>query len=108
MLKKVRHVDDNPPKCTFNCHFYELQAFHIEINRTSCLQKRCYYYKRIKLLYEFHSFLLLHSAKDIKHKISFLLQKPEHQTAEPKQTKEKTAVTAAAAAKRSEDACVLG
>lgn len=40
------------------------------------------------------------SAKDIKHKISFLLQKPEHQTAEPKQ-KEKS--DAAAAAKRSAD-----
>nr|XP_046248498.1 regulator of G-protein signaling 4-like [Scatophagus argus] len=40
----------------------------------------------------------LKSAKDIKHKISFLLQKPEHQAADQKQTKEKTA--AAAAAKR--------
>ncbi|TWW58313.1 regulator of G-protein signaling 4 [Takifugu flavidus] len=38
----------------------------------------------------------LKSAKDIKHKISFLLQKPEHQTAEPKQ-KEKSAAAAAAA-----------
>lgn len=41
----------------------------------------------------------LKSAKDIKHKISFLLQKPEPQTADQKQTKEKTA-NAAAAAKR--------
>ncbi|XP_076582855.1 regulator of G-protein signaling 4 [Chaetodon auriga] len=39
----------------------------------------------------------LKSAKDIKHKISFLLQKPEPQTADQKQMKEKTA---AAAAKR--------
>lgn len=42
--------------------------------------------------------LNLHSAKDIKHKISFLLQKPEPQAAEQKQSKEK-----AAAAKRSEE-----
>lgn len=40
----------------------------------------------------------LKSAKDIKHKISFLLQKPEPHAADPKQMKEKT--TAAAAAKR--------
>ncbi|CAJ1061148.1 regulator of G-protein signaling 4-like [Xyrichtys novacula] len=33
----------------------------------------------------------LKSAKDIKHKISFLLQKPEPQTADQKQTKEITA-----------------
>ncbi|KAM9357650.1 regulator of G-protein signaling 4 [Symphorus nematophorus] len=39
----------------------------------------------------------LKSAKDIKHKISFLLQKPEPQAADQKQIKEKTA---AAAAKR--------
>lgn len=39
----------------------------------------------------------LKSAKDIKHKISFLLQKPEPQTTEQKQTKEKNS---AAAAKR--------
>ncbi|XP_034567385.1 regulator of G-protein signaling 4-like [Notolabrus celidotus] len=38
----------------------------------------------------------LKSAKDIKHKISFLLQKPEPQTADQKQTKEKTANAAAA------------
>lgn len=38
----------------------------------------------------------LKSAKDIKHKISFLLQKPEPQAADPKQAKEK----ADAAAKR--------
>ncbi|KAM7013165.1 regulator of G-protein signaling 4 [Tautogolabrus adspersus] len=49
----------------------------------------------------------LKSAKDIKHKISFLLQKPEPQTTYQKQTKEKTAngaahaaAAAAAAAKR--------
>lgn len=45
------------------------------------------------------------SAKDIKHKISFLLQKPEPPTAEPK-PKEKSAIAAAAAAaaaKRSAD-----
>lgn len=50
---------------------------------------------------------LLHSAKDIKHKISFLLQKPEHQPAESKQ-REKNAVAAAvaAAAQRSADALV--
>ncbi|XP_042273066.1 regulator of G-protein signaling 4-like isoform X2 [Thunnus maccoyii] len=39
----------------------------------------------------------LKSAKDIKHKISFLLQKPEHQAADQKQMKEKTAAAAAAA-----------
>lgn len=44
--------------------------------------------------------LLLHSAKDIKHKISFLLQKPEPQAADQKQTKEKSTT---AAAKRSEE-----
>lgn len=51
------------------------------------------------------SHLPLHSAKDIKHKISFLLQKPEPQAADQKQMKEKNAVTAAtaAAAKRSEE-----
>lgn len=43
----------------------------------------------------------LHSAKDIKHKISFLLQKPEPQAAEQKQLKEKNA--AAAAAQRSDN-----
>ncbi|XP_062280012.1 regulator of G-protein signaling 4 [Scomber scombrus] len=37
----------------------------------------------------------LKSAKDIKHKISFLLQKPEHQAADQKQMKEKTAAAAA-------------
>ncbi|KAM9365799.1 regulator of G-protein signaling 4 [Pholidichthys leucotaenia] len=37
----------------------------------------------------------LKSAKDIKHKISFLLQKPEPQSAEQKQTKEKTSISAA-------------
>lgn len=43
----------------------------------------------------------LKSAKDIKHKFSFLLQKPEPQTTDQKQTKEKTAnASAAAAAKR--------
>eukprot|EP00064_Thunnus_orientalis_P006484 superscaffoldBa00000676_g6502 len=42
----------------------------------------------------------LKSAKDIKHKISFLLQKPEPQAADQKQMKEKTAAAAAAAAKR--------
>ncbi|XP_034035316.1 regulator of G-protein signaling 4 [Thalassophryne amazonica] len=42
----------------------------------------------------------LKSAKDIKHKLSFLLQKPEPQTADEKQTKEKTAVAAASSAKR--------
>lgn len=41
----------------------------------------------------------LKSAKDIKHKISFLLQKPEPQTTDQKQTKERTA-NASAAAKR--------
>ncbi|KAM7387732.1 hypothetical protein PAMP_023952 [Pampus punctatissimus] len=41
----------------------------------------------------------LKSAKDIKHKISFLLQKPEPQAVDQKQMKEKT-TTAAAAAKR--------
>ncbi|GLD54781.1 regulator of G-protein signaling 4-like protein [Lates japonicus] len=40
----------------------------------------------------------LKSAKDIKHKISFLLQKPEPQAADQKQMKEKNAVTAATAA----------
>lgn len=40
----------------------------------------------------------LKSAKDIKHKISFLLQKPEPQAADQKQMKEKTAAAAAAAA----------
>lgn len=39
----------------------------------------------------------LKSAKDIKHKISFLLQKPESQGADQKQVKEKTATAAAAA-----------
>ncbi|XP_072245062.1 regulator of G-protein signaling 4 [Leuresthes tenuis] len=43
----------------------------------------------------------LKSAKDIKHKISFLLQKPEPQAADQKETKEKTAT---AAAKRLPDA----
>ncbi|XP_070688287.1 regulator of G-protein signaling 5-like [Pempheris klunzingeri] len=38
----------------------------------------------------------LKSAKDIKHKISFLLQKPEPQTTDQKQIKEKTAAAAAA------------
>ncbi|KAM7409295.1 hypothetical protein PAMA_000985 [Pampus argenteus] len=43
----------------------------------------------------------LKSAKDIKHKISFLLQKPEAQAVNQKQMKEKTtAAAAAAAAKR--------
>ncbi|XP_008293683.1 regulator of G-protein signaling 4 [Stegastes partitus] len=37
----------------------------------------------------------LKSAKDIKHKISFLLQKPEPQAADQKQGKEKTATAAA-------------
>lgn len=37
----------------------------------------------------------LKSAKDIKHKISFLLQKPEPQAAHQKQIKEKTATAAA-------------
>ncbi|KAM8746194.1 regulator of G-protein signaling 4 [Acanthopagrus schlegelii] len=41
----------------------------------------------------------LKSAKDIKHKISFLLQKPESQAADQKQTKVNT-TAAAAAAKR--------
>lgn len=42
----------------------------------------------------------LKSAKDIKHKISFLLQKPEPQAADQKQIKEKAdAVAAAASAK---------
>lgn len=50
-----------------------------------------------------------HSAKDIKHKISFLLQKPEPQTAEQKQLKEKNAVAAAAAAgKRSDNLILFG
>lgn len=44
--------------------------------------------------------LPLRSAKDIKHKISFLLQKPEPQTADQKQIKDKTPV---AAAKRSDE-----
>ncbi|XP_023284472.1 regulator of G-protein signaling 5-like [Seriola lalandi dorsalis] len=39
----------------------------------------------------------LKSAKDIKHKISFLLQKPEPQTADQKQMKEKNSTNAAAA-----------
>ncbi|XP_042337988.1 regulator of G-protein signaling 4 [Plectropomus leopardus] len=39
----------------------------------------------------------LKSAKDIKHKISFLLQKPEPQAADQKQIKEKTDAVAAAA-----------
>lgn len=43
------------------------------------------------------SCLLFDSAKDIKHKISFLLQKPEPQTAEPK-PKEKSTIAAAPAA----------
>ncbi|XP_029004995.1 regulator of G-protein signaling 4-like [Betta splendens] len=38
----------------------------------------------------------LKSAKDIKHKISFLLQKPEPQAAEPKPLKDKAAASAAA------------
>ncbi|XP_067368910.1 regulator of G-protein signaling 4 isoform X2 [Channa argus] len=41
----------------------------------------------------------LKSAKDIKHKISFLLQKPEPQAADPKPIKEKTSAAAAVAAK---------
>lgn len=41
--------------------------------------------------------LSLHSAKVIKHKISFLLQKPEPQAADQKQTNEESA-----AAERSE------
>lgn len=45
----------------------------------------------------------LKSAKDIKHKISFLLQKPEPQSADSKQLKEKTG-TASAAAKREPNA----
>lgn len=58
------------------------------------------------------SSLLFDSAKDIKHKISFLLQKPEPQTAEPK-PKEKSAIAAApaaaaaATAKRSADCFAL-
>lgn len=40
----------------------------------------------------------VHSAKDIKHKISFLLQKPEPQAADQREIKEKSAT---AAAKRS-------
>ncbi|XP_069009086.1 regulator of G-protein signaling 4-like [Embiotoca jacksoni] len=36
----------------------------------------------------------LKSAKDIKHKISFLLQKPEHQATDQKQMKEKAATSA--------------
>lgn len=51
--------------------------------------------------------LLLHSAKDIKHKISFLLQKPEPQAAEPEPTGEKTAAPSRAA-KRSGEALRLG
>lgn len=47
------------------------------------------------------------SAKDIKHKISFLLQKPEHQTAEPKQKEKSDAAAAATAAKRSETLFLL-
>ncbi|XP_030288078.1 regulator of G-protein signaling 4 [Sparus aurata] len=42
----------------------------------------------------------LKSAKDIKHKISFLLQKPESQAADQKQTKVNATAAAAAAAKR--------
>ncbi|XP_053286507.1 regulator of G-protein signaling 4 [Pleuronectes platessa] len=42
----------------------------------------------------------LKSAKDIKHKISFLLQKPEPQAADQKQTKEKSVAAAAAAAEK--------
>ncbi|KAG7233105.1 hypothetical protein INR49_007483 [Caranx melampygus] len=42
----------------------------------------------------------LKSAKDIKHKISFLLQKPEPQTSDQKQMKEKSSA-AASAVKRS-------
>lgn len=49
--------------------------------------------------------LPLHSAKDIKHKISFLLQKPEPQAAEQKQTKEKTAVPTGAAKRSGEAVC---
>lgn len=59
------------------------------------------------------SCLLFHSAKDIKHKISFLLQKPEPLMAEPK-AKEKSAIAAApaaaaaaAAARRSADCFTL-
>ncbi|TMS20406.1 Regulator of G-protein signaling 4 [Larimichthys crocea] len=48
----------------------------------------------------------LKSAKDIKHKISFLLQKPEAQTADQKPVKEKTAT--AAAAKRAPAAAEVG
>lgn len=48
--------------------------------------------------------LPLHSAKDIKHKISFLLQKPEPQAADQKQMKEKST---AAAAKRLEEQASL-
>lgn len=51
--------------------------------------------------------LSLRSAKDIKHKISFLLQKPEPQAAEQKQAKEKAAVPAGAA-NRSGEAARLG
>lgn len=53
----------------------------------------------------------LKSAKDIKHKISFLLQKPESQGADQKQVKGKTApaaVAAAAAAKRVPTAAEVG
>lgn len=46
---------------------------------------------------------VLHSAKDIKHKISFLLQKPESQAADQKQTKVNATAAAAAAAKRWEE-----
>lgn len=56
----------------------------------------------------FFTHLLLHSAKDIKHKISFLLQKPEPQAADQKQIKEKTVAAAAAAAKRSEELIGVG
>lgn len=48
--------------------------------------------------------LPLHSAKDIKHKISFLLQKPEPQAADQKQMKEKSTT---AAAKRLEEQASL-
>lgn len=50
--------------------------------------------------------LILHSAKDIKHKISFLLQKPEAQAAEQKPAREKTAAPSAAV-RRSEEALRL-
>ncbi|TKS75188.1 Regulator of G-protein signaling 4 [Collichthys lucidus] len=48
----------------------------------------------------------LKSAKDIKHKISFLLQKPEAQTADQKPVKEKNAATATA--KRAPAAAEVG